>query len=185
MSTSLISHISKAPRRMTVILATLAALAAMGLAPSASAQFAFGGDEPIEVDADRIEYDGNLTVLTGQVQVVQADVRILADTINLYRAELGDGRLGDVTRIDAIGNFYYITPREKVHGEQGVYEQDKDRITVTGDVILEDAAGNIGTGNRLVYNLTSKEALLQGDCEGRAACNSRASAVIANNGSSQ
>lgn len=165
---------------MTSYFKALALGAAIIALPSAAhAQFAFGGDAPIEVDADKIEYDGRLTILTGQVQIVQADVRILADKVNLYRSDLGGGRLGDVRRIDAIGSFYYITPQEKVRGEKGVYEQDKDRITVTGDVILEDSTGNIGTGTKLVYNLTSKEALLEGDCKGRK-CSSRPSLIIDN-----
>ncbi len=155
-------------------------LCAGSVALPASAQFAFGGDAPIEVDADRIEYEGGVAVLTGQVQIVQSDARILADQVSLYRAQLEDGQLGDVTKIEALGNFYYITPLEKVRGDSGVYEQTLGRITVTGDVILEDSNGSIGTGHSLVYNVNSKEAVLQSDCQGRK-CPDRVKLLIDNN----
>lgn len=158
-----------------------AAAASLIFSGHASAQFAFGGDAPIEVDADRIEYEGGIAVLSGQVQIVQSDVRILADQVNLYRAELGSGQLGDVTKIEAVGNFYYITPLEKVRGDRGVYEQSLGRITVTGDVILEDSNGSIGTGNSLIYNVGTKEALLQSECQGRK-CADRVKLLIDNNG---
>lgn len=160
---------------------TLALIAALGLtvAAPAQAQFAFGsGDVPTKIDADKADYKGRLTVLTGQVQVQQGDVRILADTMNVYRVDLGGGKLGPIERIDAIGNFYYITPNEKVRGQKGIYEDRKEIITITGDVILEDSSGNVGTGTKLIYNLKNKEAVMQGDCKGRACRDGRVNILI-------
>lgn len=169
---------------MKALICSLVSTAAFISVPQiACAQFAFGGDAPIEVDADRIEYEGATAIMTGQVQVVQADVRILADKMVLYRATLPSGKYGDVVKIDASGNFYYITPEEKVTGQRGVYEKDADRITITGDVVLEDSEGNLAAGNSLVYNLTRKEALLNGECKGRGcAAGSRASAIFTSTG---
>lgn len=158
----------------------LGAICLAALPQVASAQFAFGGDAPIKVDADKIEYDGRLTILTGQVEVIQEGTRILADRMELYRAQLGGGRLGDVTRIDAIGNFYYIAPDQKVRGEKGVYMQAADTLTVTGNVVLGDDTGNVGTSDRFVYNLTTREAVLEGTCTGRACTSGRPSLIIDN-----
>ena len=166
-------------RKTLAGLTTLAALAL--LAPiSAHAQFAFGGDGPIDVDADKIEYKGELTILTGQVQVVQAGTRILADQMKLFRSRLPGGQLGDVTRIEADGDFYYISPEQKVSGKRGVYEQQSNRITVTGDVILGDNTGNVGTTERFVYDLGTKNAVLEGTCKGRACTSGRPSLIIDN-----
>ncbi len=162
--------------------ATLMCTAAMSLlAPmTAHAQFAFGGDGPIDVDADKIEYKGKLTVLTGQVQVVQAGTRILADQMKLYRSRLANGQLGDVTRIEADGNFYYIAPEQTVRGERGVYLQKENKITVTGNVILGDDTGNVGTTEKFVYDLETKNAVLEGTCKGRACTSGRPSLIIDN-----
>ena len=152
--------------------------AALLTAMPASAQFAFGGDAPVSVSADKADYRGQLTILTGQVEVIQGDVRVLANRMELYRADLGGGRLGDINRIDAEGDFYYITPNEKVRGNKGVYEQAADRITVTGNVVLEQDTGNLVSGEKLVYNLTSKQALLDGSCQGRACTSGRVEILI-------
>lgn len=156
-------------------------MAAALFAPiSAHAQFAFGGDGPIDVDADKIEYKGVLTVLTGQVQVVQAGTRILADRMELYRARLPGGQLGDVTRIEADGNFYFIAPEQKVRGKRGVYLRAENRITVTGDVILGDEGGNVGSAETFVYDLGTKNAVFEGTCKGRSCTSGRASMIIDN-----
>ncbi|WP_017931485.1 LptA/OstA family protein [Robiginitomaculum antarcticum] len=170
--------------RKFLLLATIGAtfLAAV----PAQAQFALGsGNVPTKIDADKADYKGRITILTGQVQVQQGDVRILADRMDVYRTDLGGGKLGPIERIDAVGNFFYITPTEKVKGEKGVYEETKGVITITGDVVLEDSSGNVGTGKKLVYNLESKEAVMQGDCKGRPCTSGRVGILIPGNGGQQ
>ena len=156
----------------------LCAAAICLMAPSASAQFAFGGDGPIDIDADKVEYKGELTILTGQVQVVQAGTKILADQIKLYRGRLSNGKLGEVTRIEADGNFYYIAPEQKVRGRRGVYLQAQNQITVTGDVIIGDNVGSVGTAEKFVYDLTSKSGVMEGTCKGRPCTDGRVNLII-------
>ncbi|MEE9347651.1 MAG: LptA/OstA family protein [Robiginitomaculum sp.] len=161
----------------------LAALMVLPLAaPQVShAQFAFGGDAPIKIDADKIEYEGAVTILTGQVEVIQEGTRILSDRMELRREQLANGRLGDVTRIDATGSFYYIAPDQKIRGQKGVYIKASDTIIVTGNVIIGDDTGNVGTTERFVYNLISREAVLEGTCKGRACTSGRPSIIINQN----
>lgn len=168
---------------MKKFIMTALAVMAFGASVPAQAQFALGGgDVPTKIDADKADYKGRVTVLTGQVQVQQGDVRILADRMDVYRTDLGGGKLGPIDRIDATGNFFYITPSEKVKGEKGVYEEAKGVITITGDVVLEDSSGNVGTGKKLIYNLESKEAVMQGDCKGRACRSGRVEILIPGTG---
>lgn len=137
---------------------------------TASAQFAANSDAPIKGSADNVDYRQDVTVLSGQVDVRQADVRILSDTMRIYSGNsntAGSAAFDDVSRIEAIGNFYYITPEQEVRGERGVYEQATDSFTVTGDVILLQGKDNVVTGDRLIYNLTSNEARVVGSCKGR------------------
>jgi len=126
--------------------------------------------------------------LTGQVDVRQGDTRILADVMKIYGGVAGVGGSGaasDISRIVAKGNFYYITPEQEVRGNQGVYVQDKDTFTVTGDVILLQGE-NVVTGNVLIYNLSTEEARVVGTCKGRR-CGSegRVKILLKNTGASQ
>jgi len=149
------------------------AFAFAAFATPAQAQFAPNSDAPVRGSADTAEYKPGLTILRGQVDVRQADTRILADVMNIYSASErapgagGSGAFEDVSKIEAIGNFYYITPEQEVRGEQGVYLATTETFTVTGDVILLQGEDNVVTGETLVYDLTSNQARVVGTCEGR------------------
>jgi len=134
----------------------------------AHAQFARDNKAPIDATADDIMNSGGITTLSGQVDVRQGDTRILADTMKIYTgANTGVvSATGDIDRIEAIGNFYYITPDQEVRGEQGIYTQSLDTFTVTGDVILLQGE-NIVTGDKLIYNLKTEQAQVIGSCKGR------------------
>jgi lipopolysaccharide export system protein LptA len=109
------------------------------------------------------------SVFSGQVDVRQDDVRILSDVMKVYSGQGGSGQqaFDNVQRIEALGNFYYITPEQEVKGDQGVYERAKDNFIVTGNVILLQGEDNVVTGDRLVYNLSNNKAVMTGSCKGR------------------
>ncbi|MGB0906766.1 MAG: LptA/OstA family protein [Maricaulaceae bacterium] len=149
--------------------AALSCAALLVYASPASAQFARNSKAPITASADNAGYKGDVTTLSGQVDVRQDDVRILADLMKIYsaRSEENQEGLGDISRIEAIGNFFYITPEQEVSGTQGIYESRKNNFTVTGNVILLQGDDNVVTGDELVYNLTTNQATVTGSCNGR------------------
>jgi len=154
------------------ILLSAAAMACAAMPMTAHAQFATNSSAPITGSADNVDYRPDVTVLSGQVDIRQDDVRILSDTMKIYAASQNGGGsnndgFGDIDRIEALGNFFYITPEQEVTGTQGVYEKAKDSFTVTGNVILLQGQDNVVTGDRLVYNLTGNQATVTGNCRGR------------------
>lgn len=156
--------------RKTYLYLAISAVSMMSLPQTASAQFAFGGDAPIAVDAENATYKGGLTVLEGDVDVRQADVRIQSNKMDIYRAEADPGdnasvKLGDVTKIVAVGNFRYTSPENSVMGNRGVYERNKGIITVTGDVTFKTPNGATVKGERLIYNVNKKTAKFGEQCK--------------------
>jgi len=139
----------------------------MMMAPMAHAQFASDSSAPISISADNASYQGEKTILTGGVDVRQGDVRVLADKMTVYSAAAGALNQNDISRIVAEGNFYYLTPEQDVRGDQGVYTRTNDTFVVTGNVIMKQADGNVITGDKLIYNLTTKNAVVIGNCKGR------------------
>lgn len=146
------------------------------LASPAAAQVSFGNDSPINVKAERATYRGALTVLSGDVRVTQKDATILADRMDLHRNEIASSgtetnedtiKLGNINRIVAVGNFKYITPENNVTGDKGVYERDKEIITVTGNARFVQNNGNTVTGNKMIYDLNTNRARIDGNCTGR------------------
>ena len=172
----------------TVIKLTAAAILMAALPLTANAQFARNNDAPIDATADDIVNSAGTTVLTGQVDVRQGGTRILADKMKIFggvAGAAGNNAASDISRIEATGNFYYITPEQEVRGNNGVYVQATDTFTVTGDVILLQGE-NVVTGDTLVYNLTTDEARVVGTCKGRR-CGSkgRVKILLKNTGGSQ
>ena len=154
---------------MTFLRSFVATLALLLLAtPAAAQQFNPQSDVPTIIDSDTADYRPGYILLKGQVDVRQGDVRVLADQMKIFTegATPGSAATDGITRIEADGNFYYITPEQEVKGTRGVYLASNDTVTVTGDVILlqED---NVVTGNELVYDLNTEEARVVGTCEGR------------------
>ncbi|MDA8708298.1 hypothetical protein N9M10_02890 [Hellea sp.] len=174
---------------MTKFLKLSAAAFLMAAMPlTAHAQFARDNSAPIDATADDIVNSGGTTILTGQVDVRQGDTRILADKMKIFGGVApasGNTAASDISRIEATGNFYYITAEQEVRGNNGVYVQANDTFTVTGDVILLQGE-NVVTGDTLIYNLTTEEARVVGTCKGRR-CGSkgRVKILLKNTGGSE
>ncbi len=146
------------------------------LATPSFAQVSFGNDKPINVKAERATYRGSVTVLSGDVIVKQGDATILSDRMDLFRNEIkleginGNAnsiKLGNINRILAVGNFKYSTSENSVTGDKGVYERDKEIITVTGNARFVQTNGNTVTGNKMIYDLNTNRARIDGNCSGR------------------
>jgi len=128
-----------------------------------AAQLGFAGDSPIAIKAEEARYENAITTLTENVDVRQDGTKITSETMIIRRAEVQKEigrslRLGEITTIDARGNFVYKTPEREVRGNRGVYERQKGIITVTGNVALIQPNGSRVTGDKLVYNLQTKSA---------------------------
>jgi len=144
----------------------------LALPHSAIAQVSFGGDDPIDVKAERAAYKGPKTTLSGDVDVRQGTSRIVSDEMDLFRQKIKDDsergfKYGNVNRIVAKGNFRYITPENSVKGNRGVYERNKDIITVTGDVTFTQKNGNSASGEELEYDLKTNRAKFKSKCSGQ------------------
>jgi len=144
----------------------------------------FGGDDPIKVTADNAVYEGGLTTLEGNVDVLQGTARIRSDKMKIYRSETdgensGSLELGAVNRIDAQGSFRYTTPENDVTGNRGIYERSKEIITVTGNVKVKQPSGNTASTDKLIYNVKTETIRFAGNCMGKD-CTSRPSIRIEN-----
>jgi lipopolysaccharide export system protein LptA len=148
-----------------------AALLWAGLAAPAAAQLSSGGG-PISYSADNLEYfDGERRlVLTGDVDVVQGDARLRSDSLTLYFSAAPAGSqasgaaagmgAGDIQRMIATGQVYYVRPEQQARGDRAVYETATDSVTFSGNVVVASDT-NVIRGETLVLQVNSGRTVLR------------------------
>jgi lipopolysaccharide export system protein LptA len=138
------------------------ASAFMLIAMAASASLGQIGDAsaPLDIDAEHMDtLDAERRIiLRGDVVIVQGTSSIRADRIDVYYDGSGSSETssswGDIERIVATDNVFYVTPRERARGDLGVYNMQSETITLTGDVVITQCE-NVITTNRFVTDLVS------------------------------
>lgn len=156
-------------RRLPLLKAVLLTALAVGAAP-ASGQREIGAglrnhdtNAPVDVGADRAEVDdrANRAIISGNVDVRQAQLRLRADRVTINYA----GGASKIQRIDATGGVTLTSPSETIRGNTAIYDLNAKIITLLGNVSLENPDGRVN-GGRLVYDLRSGRAVMDGGVAG-------------------
>ncbi len=130
-----------------------------GLAP-AYAQIG-NSSLPLDIEADHVDVlDAERRIIwRGNVNAIQGTSSIRAQQIDVYYTGNGTGNggagsWGDIDRIVATEDVYYITPTQRARGQQGVYTLATETIVLTGDVVINQG-DNVITATRFVTNLAT------------------------------
>lgn len=171
--------------RYPVCLCLLAVLTVAMLPPGAAAQIGLGSrqnsDQPIEIASDTLEVqqDKQLAIFRGKVDVVQGDTRLRSDELYVYYrdrqadqtasgaaqspaparsapATSAGPDASSITRIEAKGNVFVSTPKERAQGQFGVYDVDKKTITLTGDVVLTSDQSTVRCERAVMHQDTGR-----------------------------
>lgn len=121
---------------------------------------------PIDVSSDSgtlASRDGR-AVLNGNVRVVQGDLKLTSDRATItYLTVNGNPQ---IQRLDASGGVTVVAPTETAKSQFAIYDLNKRIITMLGGVVLTRAGGNVVRSQRLVYDLTSGRANVDGGAQG-------------------
>ncbi|WP_291845287.1 LptA/OstA family protein [Maricaulis sp.] len=112
---------------------------------------------PLDIEADTFEvFDAERHIVwLGNVHVVQGESSLQADRMDVYYNGEGEGSgWGDIDRIVATDNVFYVTPAQRARGDRGVYQMADEIITLTGEVVITQG-DNVITTNRFVNNLAT------------------------------
>lgn len=134
---------------------TVAAAIALVVAGAAAAQ-SFGSG-PLNVSADDFAADQNARTVSysGRVEALQGQNRLRSDRLTAFYSGGGSSALGagtafgDLQRLEASGDVWFVTPTQIVRGDQAVYTPADDTLVVTGRVILRQGE-DVLEGSRLV-----------------------------------
>ncbi len=140
---------------MTRTLTTAAIALALAALPTVGGAQSFQGGQPIMWGADEGSVTPTAISLRGRAELTQGENRIRADRIE------GSISNGDLTRVEATGGVYFVTPEQTIRGDRAVYTPANDTIVLSGDVILTQGE-NVMTGGRLTYNTRTESAQMDG-----------------------
>jgi lipopolysaccharide export system protein LptA len=159
---------------MRTISAAVLGLTLALLAGSAWAQLA-PGKGPIDISADSQTADNerHMTTYKGRVEALQGQDRMRANQLDIFfksggakpktaTATGGAGGFGDIDRMEATGDVYFVTPTEVIRGDKAVYSADADTITMTGDVVATRGE-NVERGSMLIVHVSSKTTEMVGN----------------------
>lgn len=144
------------------------ALALTAFAAPASAQLSEQGG-PISYSADNLEYfdEQRRLVLTGDVDIVQNDARLRGDRVTLFFSAASAGGQaggglgsGDIERMIAEGDVYYVRPMQSARGNRAVYETAADSVTFTGNVVVA-SDDNVVRGETLVLSISARRSVMR------------------------
>ncbi|MFY7776772.1 MAG: LptA/OstA family protein [Elstera sp.] len=110
---------------------------ALLLAGPALAQLPLSGPSsggPVSIDAEKgIEWrrDEKLYIASGGARVQRGGVTLTAQTLRAYYKELPDGQT-QITKVEADKDVIIVTATERVVGDKGVYDLERQVMVLTG-----------------------------------------------------
>ncbi|MBL8587641.1 MAG: lipopolysaccharide transport periplasmic protein LptA [Methylobacteriaceae bacterium] len=128
--------------------------------------------EPVNIEANKLEWfdKDQKAVYTGDVVVVQGETSLRAAVLTIFlarderapTADAGGAPSGNsqIRRMEATGPVTVIQKDQIGTGDRGEYDKAANKVYLIGNVTLSQGP-NITTGERLVYDLDTKQAVVE------------------------
>ena len=132
---------------------------------------------PIDISSDSFQADlnGKTSVWTGNVVVIQGDMKLRANTVRMTTVN------GKADKVMANGNVVVDSPKSgTATGDNGVYSVVPRTIVLTGNVVLKKGK-DVMQGAQLTVNLVTGQAVLGGGVKGQTQTPSRVKAIFTPN----
>jgi len=120
---------------------------------------------PVDFAADRIELQdrADRAVLTGNVDITQGNMRLRASRVTIAYTSADHTQ---ITRMDATGGVTLTTRSETARSQFAIYDLRTRLVTMIGAVSVQRAGQGETRGNRLVLNMNTGFATLDGGTMG-------------------
>lgn len=152
-------------RQFLVTLVAFCFMATLGVAQTASVSLGtedHDSSKPVEISADTLEIDqdNGVAVFTGNVIIIQDDLKLTAAKVRVTY-DSTEGGSGDVEFMHATGGVTMVSPEEVAEAREAVFSVTDDTMVMTGDVIMTQGENAIA-GERLDADLDAGTGVLTG-----------------------
>ena len=153
-------------QRRTLIAAALAGLVALIQPAAAQVAIGFGGvahdsDQPVEAVSDTLTIDqtNGRALFSGNVIIIQGDLRIAAEDVEVIYSDLDGER--SVDEVIATGGVLITRGEDAAEGEDAVYAVAAGILTMTRDVLVTQGTTTIA-GDSMVVDMTTGDGVVEG-----------------------
>lgn len=170
---------ASADLRRRALAGALALALGAGAAKNEPVSILPGGDskKPISIEADKLDYfekEGR-AVYDGHVVVMQGDTHLTCSRLTIFMdqshaaappdpdaaAPAGADASSKLKHMDCAGPVKVVSKTQTATSDAGVYDRVRNTVVLTGHVVLAEGR-NVTTGERLVYDLNTGQAAVQG-----------------------
>lgn len=128
------------------------------------------GDQPIEIESDRLEVRDNdgTAIFTGNVQVVQGEMTLRAGRMTVHYVSDGSGGSApssgssDIERLEVEDTVHIETATQVATGDRGTFDMRTDQLTLTGKEVVLTEGDNVIVGCALTVQMSTGVAELDG-----------------------
>ncbi len=128
----------------------------------------FGGlsftsaDEPIVVEADKLEFDyeKNRLIYRGSVHVVQGDLELTSKHLIVTFDRADELQKAQLNRVVAQGDVVITQGERRASGERAVFDQASRQLILRGDPVLRDGPNEV-QGDRLTVYLDEGRSVVE------------------------
>lgn len=178
---------SRAARLISISTVALGVLASSMIVPAAAQEAGAGsgiklsGDQPIQIDADKLVVHDNegTATFTGNVTVVQGATLLKAGSMIVYyvkgdKKESGQAadapKTGGLTAGPGSQDIDHLEVNDKVYvksedqvatGDRGTFDMKTEVLVLTGDKVVLTQGDNVAVGCKLTAQLKTGEAQLE------------------------
>lgn len=126
--------------------------------------------DPVNIDAAKLDYfdKEQKLVYTGNVVATQGESKLQAGRLVIYLAPKNaktsaktSASSSQVRRMEAAGPVTILSKDQIGTGDSGVYDRSENKVYLIGNVTLTEG-GNVTKGDKLIYDLATKEAIVTG-----------------------
>lgn len=162
---------SKNEPRFSRMLLVAGILLAGAAGASAEAQRPTGlklsGDQPIQIESDRLEVreNDNVAVFSGNVSVTQGTTVMKSGRMTVhYARDGGSAATGSaaIERLEVDGKVYVKSEDQVATGDRGTFDMKSEILVLTGKEVVLSQGENVIVGCKLTVQMRNGQAKLDG-----------------------